>query len=199
MATPVVDESGTQSPVSEESGSSVIDFISSEILGSPLNLLLLGVIIYLLWKLVKGDGPTEPEVEIFRLPKMKKQDFTIKELNQYKGTGGENERILLGVNGSVYDVTRGRNFYGPGGPYACLAGRDASRGFATFDMGCVTDELANLEGLRSSEIQQMEEWEMQLQEKYDRVGKLLKPGEVATEYTDDEEGARDETPKSKDD
>lgn len=28
--------------------------------------------------------------------------------------GKEGSRILMGVNGSVYDVTQGSNFYGPG-------------------------------------------------------------------------------------
>jgi membrane-associated progesterone receptor component len=28
--------------------------------------------------------------------------------------GQDDSRILMGVNGSVYDVSQGRNFYGPG-------------------------------------------------------------------------------------
>lgn len=55
------------------------------------------------------------------------------------GSGGADpsKRILLAIEGEVYDVTRGKNFYGPGGPYAIFAGRDASIGMAkqSFDLG----------------------------------------------------------------
>ena len=61
------------------------------------------------------------------MPPMKKQDFTLKQLRPYDGTGDDG-RVLVAVNGRVYDVTKGTRFYGPGGPYSGFAGRDASRG-----------------------------------------------------------------------
>jgi hypothetical protein len=47
-----------------------------------------------------------PEVMVFK-------NYTPLDLLPYDGLGKEG-RILMAVNGSIYDVTRGRNFYGPG-------------------------------------------------------------------------------------
>ena len=50
-------------------------------------------------------------------PPMKKRDFTQRQLKPFDGTKSEDnpdERILIGVLGKVYDVTKGKSFYGPG-------------------------------------------------------------------------------------
>jgi membrane-associated progesterone receptor component len=44
---------------------------------------------------------------------MKKRDFTLKELRKYDGTGPDG-RVLLAVLGKIYDMTKGKRFYGPG-------------------------------------------------------------------------------------
>lgn len=46
------------------------------------------------------------------LPKLKK-DFTVQELKAFDGNQ-EDGRVLVAVNGNVYDVTKGKRFYGPG-------------------------------------------------------------------------------------
>ena len=65
----------------------------------------------------------------------------------------------------------------PGGPYSGFAGRDASRGLATFSVEPVSDDYDDLSDLKPGEMEQVQEWELQFSEKYDLVGKLLKPGE----------------------
>jgi predicted heme/steroid binding protein len=53
--------------------------------------------------------------------------LTETQLSSYDGrTPGE--PIYLAIDGDVYDVTAGRESYGPGGSYSIFAGRDAARG-----------------------------------------------------------------------
>ncbi|XP_043758344.1 membrane-associated progesterone receptor component 2 [Cervus elaphus] len=131
-----------------------------------------------------GAGEESPAAS---LPRMKKRDFSLEQLRQYDGS--RNPRILLAVNGKVFDVTKGSKFYGPAGPYGIFAGRDASRGLATFclDKDALKDEYDDLSDLNAVQMESVREWEMQFKEKYDYVGRLLKPGEEPSEYTDEED------------
>ncbi|KAK7075218.1 heme binding [Halocaridina rubra] len=160
-----------------------------EIFTSPLNVVLLGICVILLYKILRSNdgtngatGPIEPPV-----PKMKKQDLTLEQLRQYDGKG-EYGRVCVAVNSKVFDVTRGKKFYGPGGPYSAFAGHDATRALATFNVNDVKDEYDDLSDLSTMQMDSVREWEMQFTEKYDYIGKLLKPGEQPSEYSEDEEG-----------
>jgi len=198
-------EPETKTVGDDESGGYIADFIG-EITSSPLNLCLLLAIVFLLYKILKGrnddtrDFPPPPPP----MPKMKKRDFRIEELRKYDGTNGG--RVLIAVNGKVFDCTRGKRFYGPGGAYASFAGHDASRALAMFQTDLVKDEHDDLSDLNSVQMESVKEWEAQLAEKYDFVGKLLKPGEEPSNYSDEEEGGEEESkqeessssPKSKD-
>ncbi|XP_050438826.1 membrane-associated progesterone receptor component 1 [Adelges cooleyi] len=153
-----------------------------------LNGCLVGLITYLLVKIfMKRNEPEQAEYVDTSLPKMKKRDFTIEELREFDGTKGDG-RILVAINGKVFDVTKGKHFYGPGGVYSTFGGHDASRGLATFSVSG-KDEYDDLSDLNSLELESMLEWETQFKEKYDYVGRLLKPGESHGYYTDDEDSA----------
>ncbi|XP_075214542.1 membrane-associated progesterone receptor component 1-like [Lycorma delicatula] len=183
--------------VSDDRGG-LLSNIFFEIIRSPINIALVGVITLLVYKILKSRHrvhvvQVEPE-----LPKLKKRDFTVEELRKYDGTGPDG-RILVAVDGKVFDVTRGKRFYGPGGPYSAYGGRDASRGLATFSVTGGKEGYDDLSDLNSMEMESVKEWAIQFTEKYDYVGRLLKPGEEPTNYSDEEEepSQTDEEKKNK--
>ncbi|PON36238.1 Cytochrome b5-like heme/steroid binding domain containing protein [Parasponia andersonii] len=97
--------------------------------------------------------------------------FSVEELALYNGTD-ESFPILLGVLGSVFDVTKGKSHYGKGGGYNHFAGRDASRAFVSgnFSGDGLTDSLR---GLSSTEVKSIVEWRDFYSRSYTFVGKLV--------------------------
>ena len=97
---------GLESAVSE-----IVNFIKS--LSSPVQIIGLLVIVIFIRKLVQSRfrKPPPPPREK-PLEPMKKRDFTPQELLEYDGV--KQKRVLLAVNFKVFDVTRGKDFYGPG-------------------------------------------------------------------------------------
>ncbi|XP_030381293.1 membrane-associated progesterone receptor component 1 [Scaptodrosophila lebanonensis] len=170
--------------------SSFLSDLLREIFYSPMNLALLAIICFLVYKIVR-DRTEVPSVSAQSsvepaLPKLRR-DFTVQELRSYDGNQPDG-RVLVAVNGNVYDVTKGKRFYGPGGPYATFAGRDASRNLATFSVAAnEKDDYDDLSDLNAMEMDSVNEWEMQFKEKYEFVGKLLRKGEQPSNYDDDEE------------
>lgn len=93
----------------------LLSTIFQEILSSPLNIGLVLVITFLVYKIFKvRHGNNDNTVEVVKpLPKMKKRDFTVETLRQFDGCG-EDGRVLVAVNGKVFDASKGKRFYGPG-------------------------------------------------------------------------------------
>ncbi|EEF38734.1 membrane steroid-binding protein 2 [Ricinus communis] len=106
---------------------------------------------------------------------------TEQELRAYDGSD-PSKPLLMAIKGQIYDVSSSRMFYGPGGPYAKFAGRDASRALAllSFDP---KDLTGNLEGLSESELEVLQDWEYKFMEKYVKVGQLVSE-HTRTEETD---------------
>lgn len=106
--------------------------------------------------------------------------YTPPELLENNGQG--DKPILFAVKGRVYDVSTGRSFYGPGGPYANFAGRDASRGLAcsSFDADMLTQDLNgpldDLANLSAEQQQTLADWDAKFEGKYPIVGKLVPVG-----------------------
>ena len=145
---------------------------------TPLNALLLAVLmssLYLHLRTVPPQKlPKQPAPILFRT-------FTPQTLLPYNGT--YNKPIFFAVRGQVFDVSPGRNFYGPGGPYENFAGRDATRGLAcgSFDEDMLTKDLDGpldkLQGLGEEEMEALKGWEERFEAKYLVVGRLVACGE----------------------
>jgi len=159
--------------------------ILNEIVTSPLNIALVGAIGFVVYRIITTQmEERKVKPEEIPLPKLRKQDMTLDQLKEYNGTGPEG-RVLVAVNGKIFDVTKGKRFYGPGGPYAAFAGRDASRGLALFSVDA-SEEYDDLSDLNAMQKESVKEWETQFTEKYEYIGRLLRPGETSRNYSDGE-------------
>jgi len=156
-------------------------------LGTPVNTVLLLYIVYSVKRIVfpSVSKPTSIPHEFksgyswmpkSHPPTVLFKTYTPKTLSPFNGK--DSDRILLAINGTVFDVTAGRNFYGPDGMYGNFAGRDASRGMAkqSFDPDVLTpldQPLDKLDDLRSDEIDNMKGWIEHFSNKYIICGKLV--------------------------
>ncbi len=102
---------------------------------------------------------------------MKKGDLTRKELKEFDGKSDDKHFLLLACKGTIFDVTRGRDFYGPGGPYNCFCGKDASLAFAKVS---TAEEHMNAKcsNLFAMEVDALNDWYRKFEEKYPVVGKV---------------------------
>lgn len=132
----------------------------SPFLGIPLAIALISAILLKIF-------PLNPLPEHSPIPRI----FTVEELSLYNGSDPQLP-ILLGVLGSVFDVTKGRSHYGPGGGYNHFAGRDASRAFVSgnFTGDGLTDTLRDLS---SAQVKSVVDWRDFYFRSYTYVGKLV--------------------------
>jgi membrane-associated progesterone receptor component len=138
-----------------------------------------GVLLYTAYAVMRPSAlPKLPKEE----PAVVFKTYTPRTLLPNNGENGA--PIYFAVRGRVFDVSKGRNFYGPGGPYANFAGRDASRGLAkgSFDEDMLTKDLDGpldtLADLGPDEIEALQGWEERFLEKYTVVGKLVSAADL---------------------
>lgn len=119
--------------------------------------------------------PRAPEPIVFT-------NFTPRTLLKHNGEKGQ--AVYLAVKGKVYDVSAGRNFYGPGGPYENFAGRDATRGLAcqSFDEDMLTKDLDgpldDCSDLSEEQLENLSGWTERFDEK---VGGNSPPDNIAAQ------------------
>ena len=95
------------------------------------------------------------------------------DLAPYDGTNDDGVGpILMGVNGEVYNVWKGRHFYGPGCEYHIFSGRDATRLLAKSKLEEETEDEKNKELNMGRERAALQGWIYTFKTKYETVGKL---------------------------
>mmetsp|Transcript_2647 Transcript_2647/g.3827 ORF Transcript_2647/g.3827 Transcript_2647/m.3827 type:complete len:200 (-) Transcript_2647:74-673(-) len=109
--------------------------------------------------------------------------FTEEELRKFDGSTSDTP-IYLALNGDVFDVSKGRSYYGPGGSYGLFAGRICDRALAIskLEESELTD---NLENIKKDEVEMWAYWVQFFGEKYPKVGKLDKDGMTDATVTDE--------------
>ncbi|GAA5928459.1 cytochrome b5-like heme/steroid binding domain-containing protein [Sporobolomyces koalae] len=96
------------------------------------------------------------------------------ELSRYDGTDPTTP-VYLAIDGQVYDVSQGKESYGPGGAYHIFAGRDAARAFVT---GCFKTHLTHdLRGFTEKDMATLRHWKdfYHNHAKYRLVGRVMHP------------------------
>jgi len=96
--------------------------------------------------------------------------FTKEELAKYDGSDGS-PGLYIALLGEVFNVKKGKQYYGPGGGYSFFSGKDAARAYVTgnFEGDGLTDDV---EGLKSDDYLGLEEWLSFYNKDYKKVGVL---------------------------
>ncbi|XP_028117781.1 membrane steroid-binding protein 1-like [Camellia sinensis] len=105
-------------------------------------------------------------------PPVQLGEVTEEELKVYDGSDPKRP-LLMAIKGQIYDVTQSRMFYGPGGPYALFAGKDASRALAKMSFE-EQDLTGDISGLGPFELDALQDWEYKFMTKYAKVGSVKK-------------------------
>ncbi|KAK9103353.1 hypothetical protein Sjap_020607 [Stephania japonica] len=105
-------------------------------------------------------------------PPVQLGEITEEELKVYDGSDPK-KPLLMAIKAQIYDVSQSRMFYGPGGPYALFAGKDASRALAKMSFE-EKDLTGDITGLGPFELDALQDWEYKFMSKYVKVGTVKK-------------------------
>ncbi|RHY83928.1 hypothetical protein DYB26_008883, partial [Aphanomyces astaci] len=88
--------------------------------------------------------------------KIHDQYFTLDKLRAFNGEG--DKPIYIAIKGVVYDVSRKRDFYGPGEGYHLFAGREAARALAKMSFEPADLENTDISDLNFMEKEILKDW-----------------------------------------
>ncbi|KAL3373673.1 hypothetical protein AABB24_005588 [Solanum stoloniferum] len=117
-------------------------------------------------------------------PPVQLGEISGEELKQYDGSDSK-KPLLMAIKSQIYDVSQSRMFYGPGGPYALFAGKDASRALAKMSFE-EKDLTGDISGLGPFELEALQDWEYKFMSKYVKVGTVKQTVPVSDGASNDE-------------
>lgn len=109
------------------------------------------------------------------------RNFTAQQLRHFNGQPDESnpnalKPVYLSVAGTVFDVSDGRDFYGPGGPYAAFAGRECGVALSKFAFDEEhLDQPVDRSQLNAGERMELDQWleKFQYYRHYPIIGNLV--------------------------
>ncbi|KAN0109759.1 Cytochrome b5-like heme/steroid binding domain containing protein [Russula decolorans] len=101
----------------------------------------------------------------------KDDPFTQEQLKAYGGSDAS-KPIYVAIKGTVFDVSRKRETYGPGGSYAVLAGKDGSRALGLSSLK-PEDAVADWSTLEEKERKTLDDWHTFFTKRYNIVGRVV--------------------------
>lgn len=124
--------------------------------------MILGAILYGYMSLSTSNAlPSAQEAEKAEEAEEPQHNFTAAQLKHFDGTmdGEEQKPIYMSVCGIVFDVSEGRDFYGPEGPYGMFAGRECGVALAKMSFDAMyLDNLDGVKDLNFGEKTELEGW-----------------------------------------
>lgn len=119
----------------------------------------------------KAQPPKSPEKSPTPETNNGQRLFTREELKLFDGSEGS-PGLYLAMVGQVFDVSKGKDYYGPGGGYSFFTATDGSRAFVTgqFDADGLVDDVSGLSG---QDYLGLQEWIEFYHKDYTFVGKLI--------------------------
>jgi len=91
------------------------------------------------------------------------RNFSLAQLRYFNGEKDEKyddiKPVYISLNGIVFNVTKGKDFYGPGGPYDIFSGRECGAALAKMSFSNEhLDDISACSNLNAGEKEILEEW-----------------------------------------
>ncbi|EAU81041.1 hypothetical protein CC1G_10160 [Coprinopsis cinerea okayama7 len=100
----------------------------------------------------------------------KDDPYTPEELTKYDGKDGR--PIYVAIKGTIFDVTRKADVYGPGKSYSIFAGKDGSKGLGMSSLKA-EHAIADYSDLGETERKVLDDWYAFFSKRYNIIGRVV--------------------------